>query len=611
MTRLNPSFPLGVGESPASFVSALGRLHGSPNAREFSLDMGFTFQAVVDGDPETLHYVADLACVDADTLTSNATRRIDGGYDLAGERLLRSTMRRTKVRACPRCLVSDTVVLSRPRHAAMYGRTRWLLDPIRSCPEHGTALVEVASADIPGSMHDFSLLVDPEYDRVRRLAEDAQLRPTSDLERYLLGRLGEERVASPWLDSLPWHAVARTCEVVGLVADFGRTAKINGMTEADWHRAGHTGFRVAQAGERSIRAFLSELQRTYPASSLGKEGPQAVFGSLHRWLASTGKHPDFDPVREIMFRHVHETMPVGPDAELFGRRFPNRLVHSIRTASLESGAHPKRLRKVLAAAGVLVPEHAGRLDHHATFDAVTGAAILSAVTETLSLVETRSYLNSGRVQTTLLQKAGYISPEATTNDGVRPDHFRFSRKELDTFLYRLGKDAVRVDSVLPPIFGIPRAAKFARRGAMDVVKLILGRDLDWVGSLAGERGYRSIVVDGEELKERLKEPPVPGRPKSHVVDVLRTTDKVVTALIGQGIIPVTKVRNPLTGTRMDMVLDKDLERFQTDHVFLFGIVAETGRHHLQVKTELQALGVYPAFDPKIVKATIYRRSDLT
>src|SRR3546814_5063239 len=61
----------------------------------------------------------------------------------------------------------------------------------------------------------------------------------------------------------------------------------------------------------------------------------------------------YDPVREVIRQHIIETMPVGPSDHIFSIPVEARRVHSIRSAAQEAGAHPKRLRKLLHAAGYI------------------------------------------------------------------------------------------------------------------------------------------------------------------------------------------------------------------------------------------------------------------
>jgi len=51
------------------------------------------------------------------------------------------------------------------------------------------------------------------------------------------------------------------------------------------------------------------------------------------------------------------------------------------------------------------------------------------------------------------------------------------------------------------------------------------------------------------------------------------------------------------------------ERFQKEYISLFALARQRGKHFRAVKKALEADGVEPAFDPKKIGATFYRRSE--
>jgi hypothetical protein len=610
--RLRPVLSLVKGESPPSYASRLARFHGVGSARTLCLELRIRFGGLVDGNDGDLCQLATVAGVPVQPLRANALQRTEDGFIFRDERLVRSTLRRTRLHACPLCLADDVAAGAAartdiPADAAVAGRTAWLLKPLRTCPTHEVALAEVATASSAHHLHDFAGLVGPHSARIARLAAEAVERQLSGLEIYLYGRLNGSPAAMPWLDALPWHAAARTCEMLGVVATLGRTPNLNDLNDGDWYRAGNAGFGIARDGEAGIRAFLADLQRSYPTSSLGKEGLQAVFGRFHQWLA-TERHSAFEPVRDVVFQHVHETTPVGAGDELFGRRFPSRILHSVRTAALESGAHPKRLRKLLAAAGHIAPDQGKGLDHHVLFDAVSAAPLLRLAVGTVSMVEMADYLGAGRVQTKLLVSAGYITPVVAANgDPAGFGKHAFAKSDLDAFLVRLGARAVPVDDATEYRLPIPQAAKRAHCGAMEVVAMMLDGRLEWIGRLAGEHGYLALLVDVGELRAQVTAAPLPGLPPYKVAKQLKTTWHVVKGLIEVGALPVQRAVNPTTRTPVDIVLYEDLRQFGETYASVVELATTGGVHPFNLKHQLTSAGVEPAFDPAVVKATFYLR----
>jgi hypothetical protein len=606
MSRISPTIPLRPDETPASLVSRLALRHQIPSVRIFALDMGFPFQSVVDGDPQTIRQVAELVGRPLGQIRDAAIRRTGVSFELRGQELLKGTLRRARVMICPQCIAEDLVEEASPWMAS--GRVNWLLDPIRSCRHHAVALIEVAKVDAPTLLHDFARCVAPSLPEIPRLAADAVVVPPSPLELYLLDRLdGSHHQA--WLDALPWHAAARTCEVIGAVATFGRKAPVQTMTDDQWREAGNTGFEIAATGYGGIRTFLEELRSTYPESHVDPSGPQARFGRLHTWL--TGSQTNgLDPSRDIMIDVVRDTAPVGPDERLFGRPIvERRRLHSIRTAALETRLHPKRLRRILAACGTIPPDHRGLTDDRVLFSAPEAETTLEKAKHAITEVEAQVYLNAGRVHTRLLVKAGLIVPFAAAGLESMKDN-GFDTRDLDDFLARLTAKAEPLPTHAEPIYRIPEAAKRTNCTAAEIVRAILDDKMEWVGQVAGESGYMSVLVDLSEVRGLFRGEHGDNLPLAHVQSTLKTTFGVVEHLIPTGILPSREAISPLNRCPYIAVQKNDLSAFVETYGSLHELARERGTHFLPFKKALMARGIEPAFGKPVIPATFYRRADI-
>lgn len=525
---------------------------------------------------------------------------------MRGHNLAKPILRRARTYICPRCLTEDLQDSAEPWMAS--GRVQWLLDPIRTCRLHRVALVEVASAEGPSLLGDFARLVAPIIDRVRSMAEDAVERLPSALEDYLHDRL--DGSAGPvWLDALPWHVAARTCEVIGAVATLGRKAPIQTMTDDQWREAGEVGFSVAAAGPDGIRAFLDDLRATYPENHVDPSGPQAWFGRLHTWLASSQTN-GLDPLRDIMIDMVRDTAPVGPEDRLFGRPIvEERRFHSLRTAALETGLHPKRLRRILAACGTIPSDHRALTDDRLIFSAPEAAATLEKAKHAITEVEAQVYLNAGRVHTRLLVKAGLIVPFAAAGQESMKDN-GFDTRDLNEFLARLTAKAKAVPVPADLMYRIPEAAKRTNCSAMEIVRAILDDRMEWVGQVAGESGYMSVLVDLNEVRGMFRGEHGDNLPLSHVQASLTTTFAVVDRLVRTGILPSQEAISPLNRCPYIAVQKDDLSAFIETYGSLHELARERGVHFLPFKKALMARGIEPAFGKPIIPATFYRRADI-
>jgi len=83
----------------------------------------------------------------------------------------------------------------------------------------------------------------------------------------------------------------------------------------------------------------------------------------------------------------------------------------------------------------------------------------------------------------------------------------------------------------------------------------------------------------------------------------------VAALIRAGQMKTMTVINPVNRCPTVVVPAVEAERFQKEYVSLFALAKQRREHFRAVKKALEADGVEPAFDPKKIGATFYRRSE--
>jgi len=605
---LYPSLELLPGETPASFVSRLAMLHRARSARLFSLDMGFQFQAIVDGHQDALTKLAHLTGRPVETLFTSTIRRAGASYTLHGQEIVRTSLRRTRTVICPRCTAED--LGSQPEPWLAGGRLTWLLEPIRTCERHHVALLQVVAAvKRPALLHDFARNLALVLPSIPRLAEEAESSRPTALESYLLDRIAGKS-GLEWLDALPWHAAARISEMIGAVAEFGRLARTSTFGNEEWRRSGEAGFRIAADGPEGIRALLDHMRREYPARRIDNTGPQAWFGRLHTWLTHTQRDPVYDPLRDVILEFIRDTVPVAPGHEFFGRQvIERRRLHSIRTASLETGLHPKRLRRMLALAGLIPDNHQQVSDDRVVFDADKATEFLAKAKRAINHLDAASYLNAGRVQTALLMKHQFIRPFLSSKQGGLHNH-AYDREELDTFIESLLAGSVLVTVPKPPVFSIPQAAKRANCTAAEIVRLILDRKLAWVGRKVDGRGYASVLVDSDEIRHLVRGDHGDDLTLSVVQATLRTGSLVLDALVKQRILPTKRAISPLNRCPYQAVPRAALEGFMAEYGSLWEIARERGLHFLKLKKRLQARGIEPAFDRKLIHASFYRRCDL-
>ena len=471
-------------------------------------------------------------------------------------------------------------------------------------------LVTAATGDTPTRVHDFSLLIRPALERIGEAVSGAAARKPSGLEIYLRNRLhGLARRATDWLDSLSFHAAARLCEVVGAVALHGPQVKLNAMTDHDWWEVGDIGYDALADGADGLRTVLDRLSSNY-WSRAGCTGPKGLFGRLYMWLAHETDDPDYEPVREVITNHVMDTMPVGPGDEIFGKPVTERRLWSVYTASRQSDVIPQRLRKMLAAAEFIAGNTDDMTDHRVVFPATPEVnKFLERTASMMSLKKAGDYLNIPRVQLYLLYRNGVITPFIGGSDDNAIDP-AFTSGYLDEFLARLTADATERTDVDTGLADIPHTAKTARCSAVDIVQMLLERRLTRVRLAPDLTGFRSVLVDPDEIRQLMHRPREEGMIMKEVELTMRWSGTVVRALVENGWLPSRQALNPINNLPQTLVDRHDLDSFNADYASLHGLAREHGRHFMILKHKIDAAGIRPAFCPDMAKATFYRRADL-
>lgn len=610
--KLPRTVPLGANETPASFASRMGALY-ELSAREFTLDWGVRFQAVVDGDPESIAKIALVGGVSPEKLVGEAfVRTSRHSFVHRGQQLVRQVLRRGHIYVCPACLREDIeaapdVAPDVAPDLAPYGRASWLIEAVKTCHRHRIALVEMGHDMTPYVLHDFAFHVARALPTLGTLERKAERRQPTEFEGYVLRRF-EGTVDAPFLDRLPLYAAIRSCETIGAVAVFGRKVDRTRMTDKDWRRAGQAGFGIAKGGPLAIQDFLRELHGSFVFSRSSNDGPQAIFGKLHPWLATETKDPAYDALRDVFGEYIGANLPLGEGELVYGKPVMKRTLHSVWTLSLESGLHPKRLRKILRAAGVISENDMMATYNAAVFPADAGTRIATQSKLSLTLRESGSYLNAPRVHSYLLANHGFIVPSISGRDFEVEN--RYAIADLDDFLKRLLEGAVPVTKPKAGQVNIPTAARSSCRSAVDVLRLILDRKLSWVGNLSKEKGYMAVLVDVAEVRAKTRGRETGGLTQRPAARKLQTTDKVVGKLIRYKRLKTYIERNPVNRCKHTLVSHAEIERFYRTYVSLATLARERNESIGAVSKLLTTRRIEPLWKLKEIGARYYRRSTL-
>lgn len=594
-------------EMPTSYVSRLAQLHRT-QLRFFCLDMGFTRQSIADGNGDTLAKIANLTGTPLGLLCNNTLTR-DGAksrvYYFRDERLIRHFLRRQAAYFCPACLRDDIAATSLEPATAAYSRIAWQFDSIRACPIHQIELVEPAFEKGAFSS-DFATIISPYLPRLDDLVESATARPATALELYLINRLEHRRAGKHWLDTFDIHVAAKLVEVIGSVALYGSQAKTKHFDGQQWSQCGAAGFEHAS----NLGTFLRFIRRVHEANRLrfaANAMPQATLGQLYKWVYGQ-RDPSFDAVKEIIVNFAKTTFPLSQGQNILGHQISERTLHSVHSASLEYGIHPKTLRKILTAMGV-VPDAPSLTNHHLTFDAGVHAPLLRKIATSKCAHELEAYLGASRVHAKVLIDHEFVVPFTgrRSPDSSLGEHL-FAQKDLDQFMRRFLERAEPVETTPENAYLIADAAKRANCSAAEIFRLVLDKKLKWTGKLNHVHGISSLLVDLDEIKTfvhgSVQDGFLTGR---DVAAFLQINEPSAIALITAGILPHKIVSNPVNRCHLRVVPQFEVERFAARYIHLKHLAQLAGIGSKKIVKMLERAGIEPAFGTDLLRAKVYDR----
>ncbi|MCE8467670.1 TniQ family protein, partial [Rhodovulum sulfidophilum] len=199
------------GESATSLASRLARRNGVSSMAMFLSDFGIDYLNLTNGDQEDCARLAALAGVEQAELHRNTPALASPGWFRLGQEEIKFTaFSRTALKGCPQCLQDA----SNESDAGHFGL--WQLTSIRTCGLHGCYLVPLPTSSGTRERFDVTRLTSGFSPPEPQIANDQDLL----FEHYLRNRI-KKGAGNTWLDRLPFHVAAQTCEGFGLLLTLG------------------------------------------------------------------------------------------------------------------------------------------------------------------------------------------------------------------------------------------------------------------------------------------------------------------------------------------------------------------------------------------------------
>ncbi len=591
MTRLAELLPFNAGETVTSYCSRLAVACGYRHSRSFANDLGFRFQGLVVGSDTDVKQFASVLGMPESKLSPGVIVTENRTSTVSGQKLTRALMERYRLRLCPLCIRDDERNLKGRKGFRAYGRTEWLVSPIRTCETHGTKLITPIGEDARQHMHDFAVNLAIASANVEEFLLRAEPMDTDSLQSYVQARLRGMPRASLWLDTMPLYIAVRLCEIVGAAERHGVRFKPKTLNDQELSAAAGTGFDILSGGADDFRDWLvRKTEGFYRKNS--DLGGRFLFGRLYEKVAYESDDSEYDPIRRIMREVVINTLPLGPGEEFFGPVTERRL-HSVHSASREYGIHPVRLAKLLAAAGLITVE-ASRL----TFEKILVAAdnmerFVAEAKKGLNAAEAKAALNAKGTQFEQLVKLGYIKADVEDETGAFSFINRFSPAGIEEFLRKL-QVAVTCEND-DGLIDLQQARKRANCSFGELIKLLLNNKLERVAFASGEHGLAAIRVDVDEIKQHTAGANHDCIPIHKLVKLMPSSSKIIRALLAEKRIPTVELRNPVTRNLQKYVAQEDFDTFMREFVSLGNIATRVNLRTWTVERELRHYGVVPVY----------------
>lgn len=621
---LHPILPMGDGETTASYVSRLARLHRRPSAWQFCSELGLQLRGLAYGSPVDLARLSRLTGIATSAFEANAIRTVGNRLTFRGEELRPYSFTRGYTQVCPLCLEADRRAAPELGDLAPFGRVAWRVACARTCHEHDVRLVPVAfdktHAKVRNLRHDFQSLIDPTADRISALLPQTHPQTPSPLERYVHDRLMDGSKVGSWLDMVPVYAVLRACISIGTVAMLGRKASYRSLDDHTLASAEQAGFDILVGGRKKFAAFLSGLTDAYYKENKTLNSRHKAYGRVYTWMSTIKSDPGFGAFIEAFRDHLSETAlstrvytapgPWTNDPATVLRQGEPKLT-AIRSACIEYGLHRKRLRKLLLLHGFIDADHANLPDSRVTFDAAAAAPLLRELADSVPFSQVATQIGARGTDVQRLVEAGWLKPIVGGGRGGPLAKYAFRPDDVAAFQARL----FRSDEPDRPCPGEPvsleAAARSTRCPMTEIVALALARKLKWVGRSSAGLTLDDLLVDLHEVRRHAH------RPDS---DYLRATTVAtgfgirvphVRSLVDAGLLSGQTRRNPMTRVTSHMISATSVRRFRETFIHANQISDLARVDAYSVRAFLENSRLVPDLSADAYGRSFYRRDAIT
>ncbi|WP_276319611.1 TniQ family protein [Paenirhodobacter ferrireducens] len=578
-------------ETLPSLFSRMAILNGT-DAVNFALDLGITFRRILEQDEEAVAIFAERAGLSSTQLTEllswTGERIGDVRMRFRKEVFVSRALRNPIVRGCPHCMREQAADQPHPlRHIALRGD--WLCRGVDICHQHRHPLVPLWSSSRPIERDNIGARLAEILPDLRTGSFDCVRIDPTDYDLWLDKRLSQGIAADDtWLASQPVFPAITLCEFIG-------AALLRKQGEVpDDRRAKATGFAFVSQGPDGIRAALDILMRSQDGGHIVTQGE---LGPLFNHLNSIYLDDDaFAVFRGILRDYFLEIWPLAPGDDLLGQAVTERRLHSLTSASKETGIGPAVLNDFLTEAGAFAPSDA-RADARKTFDAKAWQHILDEIPTLVGPSALRRAIGATLAELKGLKADGILVPR--TNIATIKSPWRIA--DGQALLEELEAYAQPVAAEEPGWETIQLVHKRLDLPVGEIIAAIRTGSLH-LGQRPDVSGYHGLVVEITEVAAFKAKSAPQRKPSTNKAEVtaaafarsagIRGKGQFL-ALIEGGHTSAMLVVNPTTRRQEWRMSHDHISAFEASYTTPTLLSAETGAHRNTIRAVLQSEGIQP------------------
>jgi hypothetical protein len=584
------------------------------NIADFALDMGFSFKRIISQEKQAIIDLAECGGLTAEQINELLSWTGEAAGDVQikfrNETIGSRSLRNAAIRGCPVCLRNDADSDLKIPARAMTMRGDWQFREVSMCVEHEHPLVSLWERSNLSERYDNSARLTEILPDIRSGKLDVPCERPSQYDLWLDQRLATSRDPT-WLSDKSVYAASIFCRLLG--AELLRVDDTPDDDVASKTRAAQAkGFAVAHQGEFAIEDALQSLAAH--ADGRGDEAKKA-FGQLYSDLNTLYLDKQaFAPFRRILRDCILSIWPVAAGEAVLGIVQHERKLHSIHTASKETGIGPFLLEQFLVHAGAFKVNDPRPLARR-TFSAEMYAELLAEIPTLVGPIEMRKAMGATLPQLKSLEADGVLVPRidiSTIKSPWRIGDGLELVEELDALACSVSSSDDRWETIQMAKkrsnVGVGAIIAAARSG-----QLQLGRYSDVVG-YAGFCVLKSEIDTIAPLKHQQRKSFA--AQKGHVSPAafgrsvgIRESGWFETLFHG-GHTPATRLPHPKTGRELTFVSVSDAAAFHKRFLTGATMEKEYGVHRRSLFAKLRAARV-DSFRPEHQDfGQIYLRKDV-